>query len=395
MWTRWVPLVRKRKSHRERLYSSTSRRPTERVSAETFVGLDVHRKGVVATAVDWRGQLINQAKFGPTDRELTEFLATLPGHTRVTLEACSVWQHFYDAAEAAGASVVLSNPLKTRLIAEANLKTDRVDSEALATLLRGNLLPTSYAPPPELRVLRSLVRDRLFYRRKATSIMSHGYSVLLQRGIEYEDRILVHRRKRESLRELHIEEVDRALDSLTHLDATCKDLDRRIHQAYLESSDAQLLATVLGIGELTAVALTAWITPIERFSTAEKLVSYLGLCPTTRQSGESVYHGRLKKDSNELIRTLLIEASWTHRRLVKRGTAAKKARRVGRRRGATKGAVAGAHSLVKIIFAMLKQGRTLQPSRSRAVDCGASVAASSDDRGAMCAACGLGVLDRE
>jgi transposase len=331
------------------------------VSAEIFVGLDVHRKSVVATAVDGMGHPVSQAKFGPTDQELVEFLHTLPGPTRVALEACSVWQHFYDAAESTGASVVLSNPLKTRLIAEANLKTDRVDSEALATLLRGNLLPTSYAPPPEIRSLRSLVRERLFYRRKATSIMVHTYAVMLQRGVVYEDRVLVHRRKRESLRELHLEEVDRALDALTHLDATCKELDRRIHAAYLDSRDAQLLATIPGIGELTSVALAAWITPIERFPTAEKLVSYLGLCPSTRQSGETVYHGRLKKDSNELIRTLLVEASWTHRSRVKQGTVARKARRVGRRRGATKGAVAGAHSLVQCIFAMLKRGETFNP----------------------------------
>lgn len=327
----------------------------ESVSAETFVGLDVHRKSVVATAVDGQGHPVSQVTLGSSDRELVEFLGTLPSPLRVALEACSVWQHFYDAAESTGASVVLSNPLKTRLIAEANLKTDRVDSEALATLLRGNLLPLAYAPPPETRALRTLVRERLFYRRKATSIIVHTYAVLLQRGVEYDDRILARRRKRESLRELHLEEVDRALDALTHLDSTCDELDRRVHAAYLGSTDAQLLATIPGIGELTAVALTAWITPIERFSTAEKLVSYLGLCPTTHQSGESVYHGRLKRDSNELIRTLLVEASWTHRARVKRGTVAKKARRVGRRRGRTKGAVAGAHSLVKCIFAMLKR----------------------------------------
>ena len=198
----------------------------ENVSAETFVGLDVHRKSVVATAVDPLGHPVSQAKFGPTNRELVEYLRSLPGTKYVALEACSVWEHFYDAAASTGASVVLSNPLKTRLIAEANLKTDRVDSEALATLLRGNLLPRSYAPPPETRAVRSLVCERLFHRRKAASIILHTHSVLLKRGIDYEDRILVHRRKRESLRALHIEEVDRGLDNLTNLDATCKDLDR-------------------------------------------------------------------------------------------------------------------------------------------------------------------------
>jgi transposase len=333
----------------------------ESLSEETFVGLDVHRKTVVATAVDRLGHPVSQAKFGPTDSELIQFLRSLPGTPRVALEACSMWPHYYDAARAAGATVVLSNPLKTRLIAEATLKNDKVDSEALATLLRGNLLPMAYAPPPEIRALRSVVRDRLFYRRKATSIMSHAYAALLARGIAYEDRILVHRRKRESLRQLHIDEVDRALDTLAQFDVTCKDLDRKVHEVFLQSPDAQLLETIPGIGELTAVALAAWITPIERFPTPEKLVSYLGLCPTTHQSAETLYHGRLKKDSNELIRTLLVEASWTHRARLKRGTVAKKAARVGRRRGKAKGAVAGAHALVKCIFAMLKKREPFNP----------------------------------
>lgn len=333
----------------------------ENTSTATYVGLDVHRKSVVATAVDGLGHPIHQAKFGPSDRELVEYLRSLPGPTEVALEACSVWQHFYDAAESTGARVILSNPLKTRLIAEANLKTDRVDSEALATLLRGNLLPTSYAPPPEIRALRSLVHERVFYRRKATSIILHAYSQLLRRGIEYEDRILVHRRKRQSLRALHIEEIDRALDSLEHLDTTVKGLEHRIHEACLASEDAQLLLTIPGVGELTALALVAWICPIERFPSAEKLASYLGLCPTTRQSGESVYHGRLKRDSNELLRTLLIEAYWNHRGRAKRGKVANKGKRVGRRRGVNKGAVAGARSLSHSIFAMLKRREPFRP----------------------------------
>lgn len=193
-------------------------------SSEIYVGLDVHRKSVVATAVDDVGRRLRQAKFGATDAELIDYLRSLPSPQHVALEACSVWQHVYDAAESTGALVVLSNPLKTRLIAEANLKTDRVDSEAIATLLRGNLLPTAYVPPPEIRALRNLVRERLFYRRKAASIMGHACSVLLQRGITYEDGVLRYCRKRETLRALHIEEIDRALDTLAHFDTQVKEV---------------------------------------------------------------------------------------------------------------------------------------------------------------------------
>ncbi len=157
----------------------------ESVSEQTFVGLDVHRKSVTVTAFNAAGSRVSQERFGATDAELIDYLDRLPGRKHVVLEACTLWEHFYDAAQATGASVVLSNPYKTRLIAEASLKTDKLDSEALATLLRLNSVPESYAPPPEVRAQRNIVRERVFYRRKAASIKNHIYSVLLRRGIEY------------------------------------------------------------------------------------------------------------------------------------------------------------------------------------------------------------------
>jgi len=330
-------------------------------SEEVFVGLDVHRKSIVATALDFQGQRLSQVKLGPSPTEVIEYLRGLPGHKQVALEAGSSWAPVFDAAESMGASVVLSNPLRTRLIADASLKTDRVDSEALATLLRVRALPTSFAPPPRVRDLRTVVSERIYYKRRASAIKNRTYAVLLRRGIEYDDSILGLRRKREELRTLELPEINRALDVLRFLEDTCKALDRQIHEAWLESTEAQLLSTIPGIGELTSVALAAFVCPIERFPSAEKLSSYIGLCPSTRQSGETLHHGSLKRDSNGLLRWLLVEAYWTHSRKVPRGAAANVARRVSRRRGRSQGAGAGAHKLVKIIHAMLKHREAFRP----------------------------------
>jgi transposase len=208
--------------------------------------LDVHRKSIVATALDSEGQRLSQAKLGVTPAELFEFLRGLPGHKQVALEAGSSWGPVFDAAESMGASVVLSNPLRTRLIADASLKTDKVDSEALATLLRVRALPTAYAPPVEVRDLRTVVSERIYHKRRASAIKNRTYAVLLRRGMEYEDSILGQKRKREGLRALHLPEVDRGLDTIRFFEETCKDLDRQIHQAWLESADAQLLSTIPG-----------------------------------------------------------------------------------------------------------------------------------------------------
>ena len=114
---------------------------------EAFVGLDVHKNTVVATAVDPLGHRIDQSTLGPTDTELVRYIPGLPpGRKHMILEACSVWEHFYDAAASTGADVVLCNPKKTKAIAEAELKSDKVDSETLAELLRLNAVRASFPP---------------------------------------------------------------------------------------------------------------------------------------------------------------------------------------------------------------------------------------------------------
>lgn len=360
--------------------------------ADTYVGLDVHRKIVVATALDATGRELAQEKFGPEPSELIDFLAQLPGRKHVALEACSMWAPYYDTAASTGAAVTLSNPYKTRLIAEASLKSDKVDSEALARLLRVNSIPASYAPPREVRYLRTLVQDRVFYRRYWTALANHTYHFLIARGIPYEDGLLRHRRKREVLRKLHLPEVDRGLETLLALEERGKELNRAIHSAWLESEEGQLLATIPGIGELTAMALVAYLCPIERFPTVRHVASYVGLVPRSYQSADRQYHGKLKRDSNAFVRWLLVEASWTHRHHERRGDVARTARRVTRHRGSGKGTIAGAHKLLRIVFAILKDRRAYLPHAPEPTAPMQAVRRPSGGRVAMSGASDSGVL---
>jgi transposase len=328
-----------------------------------FVGLDAHKSSIVATVVDCDGNKLDQVRLGSADAELKEYLDGLSGPTEVVVEACNVWQHVYDAAVSTGARVTLAHPYKVRVISEASLKSDRVDSEALAQLLRLKAVPLAFAPDKHTRELRQIVRDRAFYREEEQAVRNHIYSVLLRRGIPYEEGVLGQKRKREELRSLGLPEVDRGLETLASFDATTAELDRRIHEAFVVSKEAQLLESIPGIGEFTAVALVAELCPIDRFPNVEKLCSYAGLVPTNHQSGETSYQGHLKTDSNHLVKWLLVEASWSHRTWAKSSDVSKVAKRVSRRRGKSKGNVAGAHKLLKIVYAVLKRGTPYTPER--------------------------------
>jgi transposase len=328
-----------------------------------FVGLDAHKSSIVATVVDREGKKLGQTRLGSGDAELKEYLGGLPGPTEVVLEACNVWQHVYDAAVSTGAKVTLAHPYKVRVISEASLKSDKVDSLALAQLLRLKAVPVAFAPDAPIRELRQIIRDRAFYLEQERSVKNHVYSILLRKGIPYEEGVLGQKRNREELRSLGLPEVDRGLEMLVNYDATTADLDRKIHEAFLTLKEAQLLESIPGIGEFTAVALVAELCPIDRFTNVEKLCSYAGLVPTNHQSGETSYQGHLKTDSNHLVKWLLVEASWSHRTWAKGSDVSKMAKRVSRRRGKQKGNIAGAHKLLKIVYAVLKRGTPYTPER--------------------------------
>lgn len=61
---------------------------------KSYVGLDVHRNLVVATALDPSGKQLRQKSLGPTSKELVGFLRRLPKPMKVVLEACLVWERY-------------------------------------------------------------------------------------------------------------------------------------------------------------------------------------------------------------------------------------------------------------------------------------------------------------
>ena len=68
------------------------------------------------------------------------------------------------------------------------------------------------------------------------------------------------------------------------------------------------LSSLPGIGAFFAVVLRYEIDDIHRFPTPKKLASYVGLVPSTYQSGNRCFHGRLTKQGNKLLRWAMIEA---------------------------------------------------------------------------------------
>ena len=125
-----------------------------------YVGVDYHKRYSIVTMMDQRGRVIGQSKLSNDPLTLINYVERLPKGSKVALEATGNWYYFYELVEDSGVDIYLAHPKKTRAIAEARIKTDRIDSMILAHLLRADLLPTSYIPPRDIRDRREGLRYR-------------------------------------------------------------------------------------------------------------------------------------------------------------------------------------------------------------------------------------------
>jgi transposase len=148
--------------------------------------VDLHKSFCQAIVCTHEGEVLKEGRI-PTEREdIEEFFSGLE-RLEIALEASTNYEYYYDLFESLGHRVVVAHPLKTRMIADAKIKTDKLDAKILAELLRGGLLPTSYVPPKEQRELRHLVRHRIALGRIRSGLKTRIKTELRRENIKYRD----------------------------------------------------------------------------------------------------------------------------------------------------------------------------------------------------------------
>jgi transposase len=114
----------------------------------------------------------SRAALRTTDPPFLELLGDLEGEARIAIEATYGWEWAAELFEDAGYEFHLAHPKGTKAIAAARVKNDAVDAQTLAQLLCAGLLPEAYAPPPQMRDLRDLLRHRIALTQLRTALES-------------------------------------------------------------------------------------------------------------------------------------------------------------------------------------------------------------------------------
>jgi transposase len=338
-----------------------------------YVGLDVHKRSIVVCIVAPGGQVLARFTIEGTRAALEAFAQKhLLATDQVALEATTHCWAVARVLKPFVARVVVSNPLQTKAIAQAKIKTDKVDAQVLAQLLRTEFLPLVWEPDEvteQRRVLSSrragLVAERTRLKNRIHAVLAHGL-------IAVPDGELFSGKGRAWLAQAELPArartlIDSDLRLLSACEAELATLDATLVQEAHAEPRVRLLMTLPGVDYTVALALIAVLGDSARFPDGDHAAAYLGLVPSTHQSGEHCYHGPITKQGNRRARWLLIQAAQhvaSHP-----GPLGVFFRRLLKKKNRNLAVVATARKLVVIAWQMLKENepyRYAQPAATEA-----------------------------
>lgn len=337
-----------------------------------YSAIDYHKKNSFISVVNEQGQRVAEAKIrGNAPAAFAQFFARLGNEpTKVVVEACWNWGWLHDVLQEIEQveEVVLAHPYKTRVIAEAQIKSDKLDARILSQLLRGNFIARAHAPSWQTRQRRYLLRQRMFWVRVRTMVRNRVHALLArQHDLELPQRKdLFGAGGMKFLRSLSLSGLDAVLlkqdlEVLQQLDLQVKSSEREVGQQMGAETEVQQLQSIPGIGKLLAAVIAAEFDGAERFSTNKKLWGYCGLAPSTRSSDRRTWHGPLLGQCNKWLRWAFIEAAWVA--ISNSGYfGAIYSRQLARGKIPNHAIVVVARRLCEIAWKVLRQKRSFQPS---------------------------------
>ena len=365
-----------------------------RIEYERCCGLDVHKKTVVACLLVSDGKGGRQKQTRTFSTMTTEILAladwlTQASCTHVAMESTGVyWQPIYNLLEGLFTVLVVN---AQHLKAVPGRKTDVLDAEGIAELLRHGLLRGSFIPSAAQRAVRELTRyratlvaervrhvERLHKVLEGTNIKLaavaadivgvSGRRILqaLLAGVTDPGQLAELAKGRLRAKRAELEQALRGriqvhqafliaelLEHVDHLDEAIARVSQEVAERLRPfDEDIARLDTIPGINRRVAEDILAEIgTDMSRFASARHLASWAGMCPGNNESGGKRKSGQTRHGS-PWLRKALIEAAHAAARC-KHGYLTAQYHRLAARRGKKKAVVAVGHTLLVIVYHVL------------------------------------------
>jgi len=327
-----------------------------------YVGLDIHTTHITMCVLNGDGKVVKRCQVRQVD-QMMRVLERLAERFEVCFEASCSYGCFYELLTPIASRVVVAHPGLLKLIFRSTQKNDRRDAEKLAKLLYLGEAPAVHVPSSDVRAWRELITFRGKQIEKRTRAKNGIRGLLRTVGVRAPRRPGLWTKKGQAwLKQLdfaqpmHALRRDLLVEEVERLSAQVRRVEQELERFAKGNPAVWQLQSIPGVGLRTAEAVVAFLDDPHRFAHSKQVGAYVGLVPRQDQSGHTNRLGRITREGSARLRHLLTEAAWQAARRsptvkayftrIQRDDPSRKKKAV----------VATAHYLVRVMWAMLKQG---------------------------------------
>jgi len=285
-----------------------------------YAGIDYHKRYSVVSIQNGQGQIVQEERVDHAYPEgFRRLFRECPEPVSVVYESTVNWSWLYEILKPLRnvSSVTLANPFKVRLIAEAQIKTDKISARALATLLRLNVVPACHIPNQKTRRRKEVLRQRSYWVKMRTAVRCRVHQIVGRQHNLSMPQVtdLFGRKGRAALDKALLPEpedslLEQNLNVLDALDEEIGDDEKLIRKAGKADHATKLLSSIPGIALILANVIATETDGIGRFRDSPHYTSYSGLSPTVHSSGGKTRTGRMVPQCNRWLKWAYVEAAW-------------------------------------------------------------------------------------
>ena len=256
-----------------------------------YCGIDLHARTMFVCILDQGGNVLVHRNM-KTDPEV--FLKAIAPYRQglvVAVECMFTWYWLADLCADQGISFVLGHALYMKAIHGGKAKNDKIDSQKIAQLLRGGMLPQAYVYPAKMRATRDLLRRRMHLTHKRAELLAHVQNTNSQYNLPAIGKKIAYKANRDGVAERFADpavqksiEIDLAL--ITYYDELLGNVELSILKTarHHDANTLYLLQTVPGIGKILSLVLLYEIHDINRFPRVQDFLSYGRLVKCSKES---------------------------------------------------------------------------------------------------------------
>jgi transposase len=281
-----------------------------------YCGIDLHARSMYVCVLSQEGEILLHRHMKAAPAPFLQAMAPYRNGLVVAVECIFTWYWLADLCADEGISFVLGHALYMKAIHGGKAKNDKIDSQKIAALLRGGMLPQAYVYPAAMRATRDLLRRRTHLMRKRAELLAHVQNTNSQYNLPEIGKKIAYKANRDGVAERFAEaavqktiEVDLAL--ITYYDELLKDLELSLLKTakHHDANTLYLLHTVPGIGKILSLVLLYEIHCIDRFPSVQEFASYARLVKCSKESGGKRLGTSGKKIGNAHLKWAFSEAA--------------------------------------------------------------------------------------